>query len=191
MNRLLLSHRSEACAVLDSVARRANKIGRDAQGEIAARIRAVLETQVAAWNAGKLEEFMVGYWNSPELSFFSGGRQNSRDGKRPSSVIAEPIRPRGKEMGKLTFSDLEHRYPRPGRRFGARRDGSWSRRTGSKPGGILYAHLSAFSDGWKIMHDHTSSRHDQNTVRLAFSRSDFYTLPSFHPVGLNLINEAS
>src|SRR5262245_37193454 len=38
-------------------------------------IRAVLEAQVAAWNKGKLEEFMDGYWRSPELSFFSGGRK--------------------------------------------------------------------------------------------------------------------
>src|SRR5215510_8081721 len=31
-----------------------------------AEIRAVLDAQVAAWNAGKLEEFMDGYWRSPD-----------------------------------------------------------------------------------------------------------------------------
>src|SRR5689334_4167030 len=36
-------------------------------------IRAVLDGQVVAWNRGDLDGFMRGYWNSPELSFFSGG----------------------------------------------------------------------------------------------------------------------
>ena len=38
-------------------------------------VRAVLDAQVAAWNAGKLEDFMAGYWRSPKLTFFSGGRK--------------------------------------------------------------------------------------------------------------------
>src|SRR5215510_10628236 len=42
-----------------------------------AEIRAVLDAQVAAWNAGKLEEFMDGYWRSADLTFFSGGRKMS------------------------------------------------------------------------------------------------------------------
>ncbi|MBK9707246.1 MAG: hypothetical protein IPO77_09665 [Acidobacteria bacterium] len=32
---------------------------------VGADIRAVLDKQVVAWNSGKLEEFMEGYWKSP------------------------------------------------------------------------------------------------------------------------------
>ena len=35
-------------------------------------VRAVLQSQVEAWNHHNLEQFMAGYWNSPELTFFSG-----------------------------------------------------------------------------------------------------------------------
>ena len=38
-------------------------------------IRAVLDKQVEAWNTGRLETFMEGYWKSPDLSFFSAGRK--------------------------------------------------------------------------------------------------------------------
>jgi beta-aspartyl-peptidase (threonine type) len=36
-------------------------------------VRTVLNDQVAAWNEGDLEGFMNGYWQSDELTFFSGG----------------------------------------------------------------------------------------------------------------------
>jgi beta-aspartyl-peptidase (threonine type) len=35
-------------------------------------ISAVLDQQVAAWNRGDLEGYMAGYWNSPDLMFYSG-----------------------------------------------------------------------------------------------------------------------
>ena len=34
--------------------------------------QAVLDAQVSAWNAGDLDGFMAGYWNSEELKFLSG-----------------------------------------------------------------------------------------------------------------------
>src|SRR5947209_20489038 len=37
-------------------------------------VRAVLDAQVAAWNRGDLEGFMAGYWQSPDLTFFSGDK---------------------------------------------------------------------------------------------------------------------
>ena len=36
-------------------------------------IRAVLDSQVGAWNRRDLEGFMQGYWHSPDLTFYSGG----------------------------------------------------------------------------------------------------------------------
>ena len=38
-------------------------------------IRNVLKSQVEAWNRHDLERFVTGYWNSPELTFFSGATE--------------------------------------------------------------------------------------------------------------------
>ncbi|NJM53727.1 MAG: hypothetical protein HC846_10260 [Blastocatellia bacterium] len=37
-------------------------------------IKKVMDEQVAAWNKADLEGFMRGYWNSPEMTFVSGGK---------------------------------------------------------------------------------------------------------------------
>ena len=47
----------------------------DASPNVDAAVRAVLDAQVAAWNHHDLEGFMAGYWNSPELTFFSGATE--------------------------------------------------------------------------------------------------------------------
>ena len=39
-------------------------------------IRQVIVKQQDAWNRGDLEAFMAGYWNSAELTFFSGARES-------------------------------------------------------------------------------------------------------------------
>src|SRR6202521_6488472 len=68
-------------------------------------VKAVLDTQVVAWNKGDLEGFMAGYWNSPELTFFSGTKQTSgwqATLDRYRSTYNSP----GHEMGTLEFSGL-------------------------------------------------------------------------------------
>ena len=40
-------------------------------------IRQLLDTQAAAWNRGDLEGYMSGYWNSRELTFFSGATETA------------------------------------------------------------------------------------------------------------------
>jgi len=40
-------------------------------------VEQVLRMQQDAWNRHDLEAFMTGYWNSPELTFFSGARETS------------------------------------------------------------------------------------------------------------------
>src|SRR4051812_34621413 len=71
-----------------------------------AAIRALLEEQDAAWNAGDLDGFMKAYWDDDELTFYSGG-----DVRKGHKALRERYRQRyqadGKEMGKLTFSDLD------------------------------------------------------------------------------------
>src|SRR2546430_4746250 len=45
----------------------------DLRADLEEGIKHVLISQVEAWNHGKLEGFMQGYWHSPDLTFFSGG----------------------------------------------------------------------------------------------------------------------
>src|ERR1700733_8543414 len=68
-------------------------------------IDGVLHAQQDAWNRHDLDGFMAGYWNSPQLTFFSGATE--RDGwqatmDRYRAAYASP----GHEMGKLEFSAL-------------------------------------------------------------------------------------
>ena len=69
-------------------------------------VRQLLEQQQDAWNRHDLESFMAGYWNSPDLTFFSGakvtsGWQGTLDRYRKTYQSG------GNEMGKLQFSDLK------------------------------------------------------------------------------------
>jgi beta-aspartyl-peptidase (threonine type) len=120
-----------------------------------AEIRAVLDAQVAAWNAGKLEEFMEGYWRSPNLTFFSGGRKlsgwNATIERYRKTYQAE-----GKEMGKLTFSDLDIQLLGPDGAVVRGRFGL-TMSDGKKLGGLYTLIFRRFNKDWKIIHDHTSS----------------------------------
>lgn len=120
-----------------------------------ARIRTVLDTQVAAWNAGKLEEFMVGYWRSPKLTFYSGGRKLA-GWDATLERYRKTYQAEGKEMGKLQFSELD--IQQMGASAAVVR-GRWelTMSDGKKLGGLYTLIFQKFKDGWKIIHDHTSS----------------------------------
>src|SRR5262249_28944168 len=121
----------------------------------AAEIRAGLDAQVAAWNAGKLEEFMDGYWRSPDLTFFSGGRKLS-GWEATIERYRKTYQAEGREMGKLAFSDLDIQQLGPN---GAVVRGRWelTLSDGKKPGGLYTLIFRRFKQRWKIVHDHTSS----------------------------------
>lgn len=40
-------------------------------------VEQVLQTQQEAWNRHDLDAFMAGYWNSPDLTFFSDAKETS------------------------------------------------------------------------------------------------------------------
>lgn len=118
-------------------------------------IKAVLDAQVAAWNAGQLEEFMKGYWRSPNLSFFSGGRKLS-GWDATIERYRKTYQAEGKEMGKLEFSELEM-TPLDERAAVVRGRWKLTLSDGKEPGGLYTLIFRRFKDGWKIVHDHTSS----------------------------------
>jgi beta-aspartyl-peptidase (threonine type) len=120
----------------------------------ASAIRAVLDAQVAAWNAGKLEEFMVGYWRSPKLTFFSGGRK-LEGWDATLERYRKNYQSEGKEMGKLQFLDLDVQAFGNGAVVRGRYELTLS--DGSKPTGLFTLVFRKFQNDWKIVHDHTSS----------------------------------
>ena len=118
-------------------------------------VRMVLDRQVADWNKGDLDGFLSGYWNSPNVVFQSGGQRHVG-----WSAMRERYRSRyqalGKAMGQLEFSRLEIETLGPDSML-ARGDWRLTMPDGTKPGGLFTLILRRFPDGWKIVHDHTSS----------------------------------
>lgn len=82
----------------------------------ATAIRAVLDAQVAAWNAGKLEEFMTGYWRSPKLTFFFRRTQTGKLGRHVGTLPQKlPVRRQGNGQAPISglgHSDLRNRRSR-------------------------------------------------------------------------------
>jgi beta-aspartyl-peptidase (threonine type) len=120
-----------------------------------AAVEQVLRTQQEAWNRRDLEAFMAGYWNSPELTFFSGAKEH--DGwqatiERYRAAYASP----GHEMGKLEFSGLRVEILGAN---GAFVRGAWqlTMSDGKTPHGLFTLVFRKFPEGWKIVHDHTSA----------------------------------
>ena len=120
----------------------------------AQEIRRVLDRQVEAWNRRDLEGFMQGYWHSQELTFFSGGTVVSG-----WETTLERYRNRyqgeGHEMGRLDFSDLKIELLGPSAAFVRGR--FHLKMTKDEAGGLFTLTFRKFSDGWKIIHDHTST----------------------------------
>lgn len=119
------------------------------------RILAVLDKQVAAWNAGDLEKFMLGYWRSPELTFYSStGKVNGWEATLER--YRKTYQAEGREMGKLVFDDLDITMLGPD---SALVRGRWKLAfaDGKEIGGIFTLVFRQFRNEWKIVHDHTSS----------------------------------
>ncbi len=118
-------------------------------------VRALLDRQVADWNRKDLDAFCEGYWKSPKLIFQSSGDK---------SVGWEAMRDRyrkryqgeGREMGTLAFLEVEIEPLGPSSAFAR---GRWqlSLSDGKKVGGLFTLVLRKLPEGWRIIHDHTSS----------------------------------
>src|SRR6202161_2470233 len=68
-------------------------------------VERVLRTQQEAWNRHDLEGFMAGYWNSPELTFFSGAKE-SMGWQAALDRYKKNYQGAGHDMGRLEFANL-------------------------------------------------------------------------------------
>ena len=116
-------------------------------------VRRVLNDQASAWNKGDLEGFMAGYWNAPDLSFFSG-KDRTRGWQATLERYVKKYRSDGREMGKLTFSELEVDVLGPDAVLVR---GRWQLKLSKdEPGGLFTLIFKRLPEGWRIVHDHTS-----------------------------------
>jgi ketosteroid isomerase-like protein len=124
------------------------------ESRAAQAIRSVLEAQVEAWNKGDLEGFMRGYWNSPDLTFFSGGTFTS-GWKTTLDRYSNRYQKNGNEMGKLDFTDLKIEMLGSTNAFVR---GHWHLKADAgEQGGLFTLVFRKFPQGWKIIHDHTGA----------------------------------
>ena len=113
----------------------------------------VLEQQAQAWNAGDIEGYMDGYWKSDSLLFTSGGK--IQRGWKATLEKYKTSYDTKEKMGRLEFSSLEIYELSPSSAWVF---GHWElQRSSDHPSGVFTLILRKFSDGWKIVHDHTSS----------------------------------
>ena len=117
-----------------------------------AAVRAVLESQVSAWNRGDLPGFVRTY--SPETIFVG------KEVTRGNAGVLERYRrsyPTRERMGTLTFTDVEVRmlggdYASVLGRFHLRRDAA----NGGDADGVFTLLLKRAGGSWTIILDHTS-----------------------------------
>lgn len=120
-----------------------------------AGVEQVLHRQQEAWNHHDLEGFMSGYWNSPELTFFSGATMSS-GWQATIERYRKKYQGEGREMGHLEFFGLNIQVLAADAAFVR---GAWglTLTDGKKPHGLFTLLFRKFPEGWKIIHDHTST----------------------------------
>lgn len=126
--------------------------------DVRAGVQATLDAQVRAWNAGSVRGFMEGYARTDTLTFLSGGQVR----RGWDEALAGYLRgyPDAAAMGTLTFQNLTV-HPVTADR--ALVWGRWRLQRAedeapdSGPAGLFTLLLARTPDGWRVVHDHTSS----------------------------------
>jgi ketosteroid isomerase-like protein len=116
-------------------------------------IHTVLIDQVTSWNKGDLKGFMAGYQKGNDVTFYSG-KNIVKGWDAMLERYQQKYQGEGKEMGKLTFRDVvidvlsaDNAVVR----------GRWDlKMSKASPGGLFTLLLRKTTDGWRIVHDHTS-----------------------------------
>jgi ketosteroid isomerase-like protein len=113
------------------------------------RIHAI---QKKAWNEGNIEGFMAHYWRSDKMTYQSGDTR--LQGWDALLGRYKKEYPEGK-MGKLEFSDLIVHVLSEDSAYVL---GKWKLKADTwKREGLFTTILKKMEDGWKIVHDHSSS----------------------------------
>ena len=129
-------------------------VGQEAGEPAPSTIRKVIEEQQAAWNRQDLETFMAGYWNSPELTFFSGAHE-AKGWQAALDRYKKTYQSAGHEMGKLEFANLRVEMLGPEAAF-VRGEFHLTMSDGKTPHGLFTLVFRKFPVGWKIVHDHSA-----------------------------------
>ena len=121
----------------------------------ASAIRAVMAQQQADWNSGNIPGFMTGYLKSDQLRFASGGSITHGWNETLDRYQAHYDTPA--KMGRLKFDieSIDVFSPDAAMVFGR-----WELTLAPdeiKPNGLFTLIFQNTPNGWKIVHDHTSS----------------------------------
>ena len=120
-----------------------------------AAVQQVLRDQQAAWNRGDLDAFLRGYDPSPDLVFTSGGAIRRGFAETRARYLARYGGNGRAGMGRLDFEILDVRGLGDD---GAIVLGRWRlTATPEAGGGVFSLAFLRTADGWRIVHDHTSS----------------------------------
>jgi beta-aspartyl-peptidase (threonine type) len=121
----------------------------------AAAVRAVLDSQVAAWNRGDLDGFMAGYWNDEKLTFFSGDTI-THGWKATLDRYRKRYQADGRDMGQLVFRGVDVENLGTNAAFVR---GRWrlTMKDGKMPNGLFTLIVRRIDGHWRIVHDHTSA----------------------------------
>jgi ketosteroid isomerase-like protein len=115
------------------------------------QIRAVMYQQELAWNAGDLDAFMLGYWNSDSLKFVSS--RGTTYGWQKTLENYKRSYPDKEAMGILTFEILEVDVLSESAAFVL---GKWQLQRQDSIGGYYTLLWKKINGKWLIVLDHTS-----------------------------------
>ena len=135
-------------------------VGRTGHASIRTSVTTMLHRQQAAWNRGDVDEFMMCYWKSPDLTFSSGGTITR--GWRATLEGYRNRYPDHKAMGYLTFSELEVTEIGPDWALVL---GLWYLEREEPVGGAFSLIFRKMRGRWVIVHDHTSRDADNGKLR--------------------------
>ena len=115
-------------------------------------ILSVMNEQQNAWNNGDIEGYMNGYWKSDSLVFI--GSKGPTYGWKKTLDNYKKSYPTQEKMGRLEFSDQKITKLGINHAFVI---GKWKLiRSEDTPSGIYTLVFRKFTDGWKIISDHTN-----------------------------------
>lgn len=113
----------------------------------------VMKTQQTGWNQGNWEMYMSGYKNSEKIRF--AGKGKITYGWKTVLENYKKSYPDKSSMGILTFSEQDVKILSPNSAFVF---GKWHlKRETDEPHGLYTLLWEKTEQGWKIIHDHSSS----------------------------------